>query len=120
MHAYYVYILSNKTHTVLYIGITSNLPQRIHQHKKRAIEGFTSRYNVQRLVWFTTLSQVKEAIALEKKLKGWRREKKEWLIASMNPEWKDLSSELKFLYCLRSLDLDGVTSRLGMTKTTCL
>ncbi len=88
---YYVYILTNKTHSVLYTGVTSDLKKRIYQHKNHLIEGFTSRYNVNLLVYFDSTSDVNEAIAYEKKIKGWLRSKKEILINSINPQWKDLS-----------------------------
>src|SRR5258708_3914934 len=87
---YFVYILSSQGR-VLYIGITSNLLQRVHQHKQHAFPGFTEKYNVTNLVYFETYDDVHRAIAREKELKGWRREKKITLIESQNPKWRDLS-----------------------------
>jgi putative endonuclease len=85
-----VYILGSISET-LYIGITSNLRLRLRQHKDRINRGFTAKYDVDRLLYFETSREVTNAIAREKQLKGWRREKKIALIQSMNPEWKGLS-----------------------------
>ena len=90
---YYTYILTNKGHSVLYIGVTNHLERRIYEHKNHLIPGFTDRYNVDRLVYFETASDIKVAIEREKELKGWTRKKKEELIFSQNPQWKDLSLE---------------------------
>ena len=90
MNQYYVYILSNKSKT-LYTGITNNLQRRVFEHKSKKIKGFTSRYNITRLVYYETTIDVKSAIAREKQIKGWVRKKKIALIESMNPEWRDLS-----------------------------
>lgn len=92
MKRYFVYVMSNKSRR-LYIGITSNLPWRVYQHKHKLIEGFTSRYNFDLLVYHEEYSQVVNAIAREKELKGWRREKKLKLILGENPDWADLSLE---------------------------
>ncbi len=89
-NTYHVYILSSRG-GVLYIGVTRDLSRRLRQHKEHAIPGFTARYNVDRLIYFETTVSILEAIRREKQLKGWRREKKERLIATRNPEWKDLS-----------------------------
>jgi putative endonuclease len=94
MHQYYVYILTNRTNSVLYVGITSNLVQRIYQHRLKLIDGFTKRYNVDRLVYFENTSDVRTAIAREKQLKGGSREKKLMLIRNANPTWKDLYPEI--------------------------
>lgn len=88
---YYVYIITNKMNTVLYTGVTNNLQRRLYEHKNKIIKGFTGRYNVNKLVFFDCTSDVKEAIAYEKKIKGWTRIKKEELINKQNPEWEDLS-----------------------------
>lgn len=90
---YYVYIMSSKSFT-LYVGITSNLIRRVYEHKHKLIEGFTSRYNVNRLVWYETTSDVRSAIIREKELKGWTRKRKVDLVTSSNPQWLDLSKEL--------------------------
>jgi putative endonuclease len=87
---YYVYIMSNASRT-LYVGVTSNLEQRVYQHKNKLVEGFTARYNVTWLVYYASTSDVLEAIAREKHIKGWTRAKKLALITDFNPEWKDLS-----------------------------
>jgi putative endonuclease len=87
---YYVYILGSLSGT-LYIGITNNLVRRVWEHKQGFVEGFTSKYGVDRLLWWESYETVLKAIAREKQLKRWRREKKVWLIEQRNPEWKDLS-----------------------------
>ena len=90
MNQYFVYILSSKTRTI-YIGMTNNLDRRLYEHKHKLIEGFTAKHNVGTLVYFESFSDVKLAIAREKEIKKWRREKKVALIEAMNPEWEDLS-----------------------------
>ena len=89
---YYVYILSNVSKT-LYVGVTSDLLRRMHEHRTKALDGFTRRYNITMLVYFETTEDVESAILREKQLKGWRRERKIALIESMNPAWEDLSAE---------------------------
>jgi putative endonuclease len=88
---YFVYILTSKSGT-LYTGMTNNLERRVHQHKHKLIEGFTSKYNVNRLVYYETYRDVRDAIDREKQIKGWRRSKKIALIETMNPKWQDLSA----------------------------
>ena len=90
---YYVYILTNWNNKVMYIGVTNNLERRIQEHKSKQIEGFTKKYNVTKLVYYDTTNDVNEAIAMEKKLKGWKRDRKNSLVESINPEWKDLSED---------------------------
>ena len=87
---YYVYIITNKTKTVLYTGVTNDLERRINEHKTKMIDGFTKRYNVDQLVYYETTSDVKSAIVREKQIKNLLRRKKEDLINSMNPNWDDL------------------------------
>ncbi|MBR6680497.1 MAG: GIY-YIG nuclease family protein [Clostridia bacterium] len=87
---YSIYILSNKTNTTVYIGFTNDLQRRILEHRQGQGNGFTKRYHVYKLVYFEEYSNVNDAIAREKQLKHWRREKKNSLIESFNPEWKDL------------------------------
>ena len=88
---YYVYITTNKNNTVLYTGVTNNLERRMHEHKTKANRGFTSKYNVYKLVYFEHFTDINQAIAREKQLKKWRRAWKEALINEMNPDWNDLS-----------------------------
>ncbi|QCW99209.1 GIY-YIG nuclease family protein [Aggregatimonas sangjinii] len=91
MHKYYVYILTNKNHTVLYAGMTNNLKSRIQQHKSKNNKSFTQKYSVHKLVYFEKTQYVNNAIKREKQLKHWRRQWKENLINDMNPDWNDLS-----------------------------
>ena len=90
---YYVYLLTNWNHTVIYVGVTNDLQRRIYEHKQKIIKGFTQKYNITQLVYFEETSDVHAAIAREKEIKKWRREKKNKLVISMNPEWGDLSKE---------------------------
>lgn len=90
MKTYFVYILSNKYNTVLYTGITNDLERRVNEHKRKINRGFTSQYNVDKLVYFEQTSDVLSAIAREKQIKSWSRKKKNELIESINPEWNDL------------------------------
>jgi len=85
--------MQSRSRRALYIGVTSNLEQRVFQHKHHDLEGFTSKYNVNRLVYFERYSDMRAAIDREKQLKRWTRSKKETLIQQQNPEWNDLSSE---------------------------
>jgi putative endonuclease len=89
MHQYYVYIMANQSKT-LYVGVTNDLKVRIGQHKQKAAPGFTATYNITRLVYYETTSDVRAAIEREKQIKGWTRAKKIALIDSFNPEWDDL------------------------------
>ena len=88
----FVYILSNWDDSVLYIGVTSNLPKRLYEHRNGLVEGFTKKYNVHKLVYYEEASYMRSAIEREKQLKGWTRAKKNALIQTLNPEWKDLSA----------------------------
>ena len=90
---FYVYIMSSKSR-VIYVGMTNDLKRRVYQHKQKLVEGFTQKYNVTMLMYYETTSDVRAAIAREKQIKGWRREKKTELIESANPKWKDLSEEI--------------------------
>ena len=91
---YWVYILTNKHNTVFYIGITNDLKRRFFEHKNKLVDGFTSKYNLAKLVYFAQFNDPEEAISYEKRLKGWLRIKKIDLIKSFNPNWDDLSSNL--------------------------
>jgi putative endonuclease len=88
----YVYILTNRSGT-LYIGVTNNLIRRIWEHKQKIGSKFAAKYHCTRLIYYEAYPDIREAIAREKQLKSWRREKKVALIARKNPEWKDLSEE---------------------------
>lgn len=90
MKNYCIYILTNKNNTVLYVGVTNNLTRRIWEHKSKLIEGFTKKYNVDKLVYFESFDNPKDAIKREKQLKAGSRKKKVELINKINPEWKDL------------------------------
>jgi putative endonuclease len=87
---YYVYIMTNRSGT-LYIGVSNDLVRRVHEHKTKCVRGFTAKYNLTQLVYYEAGADIREAIAREKQLKGWRRSKKLALINSSNPEWNDLS-----------------------------
>lgn len=90
MHTYYVYILASVKRT-LYIGVTNDLRRRLYEHKTGAVPGFTTRYKVDRFVYFEAVGQAETAIQREKQLKGWVRKRKLELIESQNPEWEDLA-----------------------------
>ena len=90
MRPYYTYIVTNKKRGILYTGMTNDLAGRAYQHKNKLVKGFTSRYNLNILVWFEEFQWVNDAIAREKQIKGWSRKKKIALIESFNPDWKDL------------------------------
>jgi putative endonuclease len=91
---FFVYIMTNAPKpAVLYAGITGNLPHRVWQHKNRLTPGFTSRYNLTRLVYYERFFYPDAAIFREKEIKGWRRSKKIKLIESMNPRWEDLAKD---------------------------
>jgi len=92
-HLYYVYIITNKSNTVLYIGVTSDLEDRIWQHKNKVYKGFTSRYDCNKLVYYEEFQWIQDAIEREKQLKGGSRQKKIDLIVTTNPAWNDLSEE---------------------------
>lgn len=97
MRHYYTYILTNRSNKVLYTGVTGNLLRRIWEHKHKLIEGFTQKYNVDKLVFFESFTDPNDAIAAEKKIKGWTRKKKVELINSLNPKWKDLYQQISQL-----------------------
>ena len=90
IHEYYVYILTNKTNSVLYIGVTNSLSNRLAQHKEGSATHFTARYNTHKLVYFEPFSGIENAISREKQPKRWTREKKNLLIETNNPNWEDL------------------------------
>jgi putative endonuclease len=102
---YYVYLLTNWSNSVLYVGVTNNLERRIYEHRQKLIPGFTKIYNLCKLVYFEQTRDVRAAIEREKQIKRWRREKKNLLVETVNPGWQDLASDVK----------DSSTA-LGMTK----
>ncbi|HNR19249.1 MAG TPA: GIY-YIG nuclease family protein [Bacteroidia bacterium] len=90
IHNYFVYVLTNASHKVLYTGVTNDLTRRIFEHKKKLVKGFTSKYNTNKLVYFERFDYIDLAIHREKQIKGYSREKKESLINSFNPSWMEL------------------------------
>jgi putative endonuclease len=91
-----VYILARASHSTLYIGVTSDLPGRIWQHREGFIRGFTQRYGIKRLVWFERHETMESAIVREKRIKRWPRAWKYDLIHERNPTWRDLAEDLGF------------------------
>ena len=90
----YIYIITNHTNTTLYIGVTTNLIKRIYEHKNKVVDGFSKKYNLNKLVYFETITDIATAIQREKYLKGKKREYKINLINSFNPEWIDLYEKI--------------------------
>ena len=90
---YFVYILSNWNDSVVYIGVTSNIPKRLYEHRNGLADGFTMKYNVHKLVYFEQTNDVYAAISREKQLKNWSRVKKNTLISHQNPTGRDLSQD---------------------------
>ena len=90
---YYTYIMASRSR-VIYVGVTNDLQRRVYAHKSGKGSRFTRRYHVKRLVWYQRYTEAREAIAMEKRLKGWRRSKKVTLIEQMNPDWRDLATTL--------------------------
>ena len=88
---YYVYILTNKSNKVMYVGVTNDLQRRLYEHKMELVEGFTKRYHVHKLVYYEEYIDVNDAIRREKQIKGFSRSKKNELVATMNPLWRDFS-----------------------------
>ena len=94
----YIYFMTNKNNTVIYIGVTSNLLKRVYQHKSKLNKGFTAKYNCDKLVYFEEYNDINLAIDREKQLKARNRKNKESLINSENPEWLDLSEDWLFQF----------------------
>lgn len=90
----YIYILASQKNGTIYVGVTSNLLNRVYEHKNELIKGFTKKYNIKNLVYYEVFDSITEAIEREKTLKGWRRERKIALIEKDNKEWKDLYNGL--------------------------
>lgn len=93
MKKYYIYILASDSGT-LYIGTTNNLLRRCYEHKNNLVDGFSKKYSCHKLIYFEEYLDLRDALNREKQLKKWRREKKEYLIAKFNPQWKDIYTEL--------------------------
>ena len=91
---FYVYLLASKRNGTLYIGVTSDLLKRVHEHKNNLVEGFTKKYNVHKLVYYEVTEDINSAITREKQLKKWKRAWKIELIQKNNPGWRDLYFEL--------------------------
>jgi len=91
---YFFYIMTNKMDRVLYAGVTSDLKKRVYEHKAKLIEGFTKKYNVDKLVYYEVFDDINDAIAPEKQIKARSRQKKVDLISSVNPRWEDLYYEI--------------------------
>ena len=92
--AYYVYLLASRKNGTLYLGVTNNLIRRVYEHRHKLMPGFTSRYDVVRLVWFECYDDPSNAIAREKEIKKWRRQWKIELIEKSNPDRRDLYDEI--------------------------
>jgi putative endonuclease len=93
MRDFFVYILTNRNRKVLYIGVTNDMERRLAEHRAKEVPGFSERYNLTALLYVETYPDAQSAIAREKQLKGWRREKKVALINTINPAWRDLSAD---------------------------
>jgi len=111
--------MASRTH-VFYVGVTNDIVRRVREHKERVCKGFTARYNIDRLVWYKIYGDIRDAIAREKQIKPWRREKKIRLIESLNPTWQDLSEEWgkPILPLRRTADPSvGLKPSVGMTDS---
>ena len=95
MKKFFVYILTNKNNTVIYTGFTNDLERRVFEHKNKLLKGFTSRFNINKLVYFEEFADADKAISREKQIKRYLRVWKENLINEMNPEWRDLYEDFK-------------------------
>ena len=93
-HNYFVYIITNKNKTVLYTGVTNDLERRVFEHELGSIRGFSQKYNCKYLIYYEYFTFIEEAIKREKQIKKWRREKKEFLINTRNPEWQFLNEDI--------------------------
>ncbi len=91
---YFIYIVTNNNNTALYIGVTNDLVRRIYEHREKMVKGFTSRYNLRKLVYFEMFDEIESAITREKQLKAGSRQRKIDLIEAVNPTWRDLYEEL--------------------------
>jgi len=91
---YYVYIMTSPHNTAIYVGVTNDLLRRVIEHKQKVTKGFTEKYNISKLVYYEEYEYIQDALDREKQLKGWLRTRKDKLIESINPGWKDLTEEL--------------------------
>jgi len=91
---YYVYIMTNYKNTVLYTGVTNNLKKRVYEHKLKLVDGFTKKYNVNKLIYYEIFNDINNAIAREKQIKSGSRKRKIDLINRLNKDWKDLYEEI--------------------------
>jgi putative endonuclease len=107
-HTYCVYILASRSRN-LYTGVTDNLERRMVEHRQGLVPGFTTRYRIFRLVHFELFGDIRDAIAREKEIKRWRREKKIWLIERQNPTWEDLGESLPHHYQLCKFKIRSLT-----------
>jgi putative endonuclease len=96
MKAYFVYMMTNRNRVVLYTGVTNSLERRLWYNGNTSARSFVKRYKVDRLVYYETYYDVRDAIAREKEIKKWRREKKNDLVRKLNPKWEDLGKKLFF------------------------
>ena len=96
MRGGWIYIMTNRANGVLYVGVTSNLSRRVHEHREGLIDGFTKRYGLKRLVYYEAYDDIRRAIQREHNMKHWPRAWKVRLILDMNPEWRDLYEDLAF------------------------
>ena len=94
MKTFWVYILTNQTRSVLYVGMTNSLEVRLYQHRNGETKSFTKRYHLNRLVYYEQFDSAGDAISREKQIKGWIRKRKDELVHTMNPKWNDLSVTL--------------------------
>ena len=92
--SYYVYLLTNWNNKVIYVGVTNDLNRRLYEHKNKIVQGFTQKYNLNKLVYFEETNDINAAITREKEIKRWRREKKDKLVNQLNPNWIDLSEQV--------------------------
>jgi putative endonuclease len=109
--AFFVYMVTNRSRGVLYTGLTNDLERRVSEHRNGTVKGFTKQYRVNRLVYYENYGDVRDAITREKEIKGWRREKKNALVRTLNPKWEDMGQKL-FNRAVRG---PSPSARLGMT-----
>jgi putative endonuclease len=94
MKAYYVYMMTNRSRVVLYTGVINSLERRLWFHRNLSPRSFTNKYKINRLVYYETFNNTRDAISREKEIEGWRREKKNDLVRMLNPKWDDLGQRL--------------------------